>query len=72
MDTRLIFRDYDDSIKTDGETQDQVCCAQWLQTAGKIRFASLKVFFCDVVLLDPSLAPLVLSVVFGDAFFPEK
>ena len=35
MDTRLIFRDYRSSIKTDGGTQTVSLRAQWLQTQVK-------------------------------------
>ena len=35
MDTRLIFRDYLDSIKTDGGTQTVSSGAQWFQSRVK-------------------------------------
>ena len=35
MDTRLIFRDYLDSIKTDGGTQTVSPGAQWFQSGVK-------------------------------------
>jgi hypothetical protein len=35
MDTRLIFRDYQNSIKTDGGTQTVSLGAKWLQTQVK-------------------------------------
>ena len=35
MDTRLIFRDYLNSIKTDGETQPVRPAAQWFQSRVK-------------------------------------
>ena len=35
MDTRLIFRDYQNSIKTDGGTQTVNLGAKWLQTQVK-------------------------------------
>ena len=35
MDTRLIFRDYLNSIKTDGGTQTVSLVAQWLQAKVK-------------------------------------
>ncbi len=35
MDTRLIFRDYQNSIKTDGGTQTVSLVAKWLQSQVK-------------------------------------
>ena len=35
MDTRLIFRDYQNSIKTDGGTQTVSLIAQWFQNQVK-------------------------------------
>ena len=35
MDTRLIFRDYQNSIKTDGGTQTVSSGAQWFQSRVK-------------------------------------
>ena len=35
MDTRLIFRDYQNSIKTDGGTQTVSLVAKWLQNQVK-------------------------------------
>ena len=35
MDTRLIFRDYQNSIKTDGGTQTVSLVAQWFQSQVK-------------------------------------
>ena len=37
MDTRLIFRDYRNSIKTDGGTQTVSLVAQWFQSQGEGR-----------------------------------